>query len=297
MNFRSFTKTVHDGVEKLEKNFEKDATNASTDPDNAVSHENQVGEDTARSFTNEARKQAQETAAKAEDEAEKLSKDIMEKAAKARRAYNDAVAKTAGKPWPLWKKILFVFGTVTGLVSASAYMGNVEQQKKVDKIAAQTRILQDQIRFSQQITDNLNRTENMMNALRNLPSAPTPLPEVPLPAAVAAVADIPVVVTSEPNDTSVPSEQVSSTVGQVYQRVPQARQQIEQAAPMIEHDYNRQTESHVDLDQHRDDWNRRINEENERRRREDEAYWAAHRTVTVTNGDGSATIRVQAPRQ
>ena len=72
-------------------------------------------------------------------------------------------------------------------------------------------------------------------------------------------------------------------------------QQIEQVAPLIEHDYNRDTPVH--LDQHTDDWNRKIQAENEQRRRDDEAYWARHRQVTVTAGDGFATIQVQAPHR
>ena len=46
-DFKSFTKTFKDGVVKLVKNAEKDITNAATDPDNAISHENQAGDHTS----------------------------------------------------------------------------------------------------------------------------------------------------------------------------------------------------------------------------------------------------------
>ncbi len=128
-------------------------------------------------------------------------------------------------------------------------------------------------------TDQLN----IMFGGMVVPSAPVPVADLPAP--VAAVADVPVIVERINPGESEPRT-YTSTVGQVYvNSPPQAQRRIEQDAPKIEHDYDRPSQSACNdcLNQHRDEWNRHINELNEQRR---------HKSYSVTMGDGSSTIGV-----
>jgi hypothetical protein len=138
------------------------------------------------------------------------------------------------------------------------------------------------------VSDLLHQEEAAMNNLIVVYSAPMAVPPrdivAAMPAPVAAIAAEPVAVEITTPDEGTHVE--VQTLGQVYQAAPpSARRQIEQEAPKIDHGYD-----HPDphscvatdcLDQHRDQWNRDHNSQEK------------HKEIDITNGDGSARIRVQ----
>jgi hypothetical protein len=137
---------------------------------------------------------------------------------------------------------------------------------------------------------------NIMFGGLAVPSAPTPIPDAPVALAAAALPPPVAAVAAAPAEVELTSEQgvtheVQTTVGQVYLQSPrQVQQRIEQAAPTIQHDYNEPSKPtpHY-LDQHTDQWNRKVQAENERRWQEQHQ----HVNIDVTNGDGSARIKVK----
>jgi hypothetical protein len=228
VKFKSFAQTMKDAAKDLAEAFEHDAKRATTDPDNTATGENEVGERTARSATSEMRKQVSEVAA----EAEKKTAEIMEKAAKARRAVN-------GKPWPLWKKFIIVFTAITGLTLTLSLTPDTKKEEEEKRLRvelawdAEARRLADK---SNTIILNMQRYNNVMNEVRNAPPPMIP-PEVPR--AVAAVADAYVEVTATENTPDSTPQTFTTTLGQFYTAVPEARRQIEEEAPRIQHDYDK----------------------------------------------------------
>lgn len=136
---------------------------------------------------------------------------------------------------------------------------------------------------AEQNSEMLRNMDSYIQGMRDVAAAPAPVLPEELPATVAAVADIPVAVEIETPDAA--PEEATLTVGQVYRNAtPQAQRQIERDVPKIQHDYDKPSVTSCVvtdcLNQHRDEWNRKINELNQ------------HKEWSVTMGDGSSKIHV-----
>jgi len=190
------------------------------------------------------------------------------------------VEKAAKWGWGKWLAFCVALGVGIHIVAPS------EQQQPVVDVPRIVHDADERSRALQEIKMTTDQFQLMVGGML-VPVAPNPaLPAAPLPAAVEAVADIPVAVevTTEQGtrDYAVP-------VGQIYRAAtPEGRQRIEQEAPKIEHDYDKPSRNDCYandcLNQHRDEWNRHINELNERRNQKD---------YDVTMGDGSSKIEIR----
>lgn len=227
-NYKDLANRANDAAKDLEQTFERNGQRAVDDPNNTATDEKEVGERSSRSFAAEARKQATE----AMSDVEKKTAEVMERAAKARRAVE-------GKPWGFWKKAFFVAVAITGLTVTLSLMPDTErenQEKKMKSDEAWAIYLSKTADQNSQIILNMQRYNSAMAELR---SAPTPHLPPDTPRAVAAIAAVPVEVTVTENKPDSTPETFTTTVGQFYHAVPQARQQIEQQAPRIQHDYDK----------------------------------------------------------
>ncbi len=277
MDLKSFTQTVHDGVKKLEKNAEKDASDAVTDPDNASSHEKQVGEDSAQSFSSEARKQSSRASAEITE--------IAEKAEEARKTLAGTAAKVPSWGKRVWGglfwKFLLPMSILAGLHFAGQVYKSFQDQPVSDgeKIQRQARDLNSQVEYLSTIVRLQNDDFNIMYG--GLAVAPAPTPDAPAPEAAPAPVEIPAAAAAAPAEVELTSEsgtkqEVQTTVGNVYRNSPEpVKRQIETDAPKIEHDYNTSitTDPNSCFVRHC-------------------LGGAGHRDITVTNGDNSATIHV-----
>ena len=227
-SYKGFLNTAKDAAKDLEQTAERNAQRAVDDPNNTATDEKEVGERSVRSYTAEARKQATE----AMSDVEKKTAELMEKAAKARRAVE-------GKPWPFWKKAFLVVAVTTGLTVALSVMPDTERENQEKQMQADRAWAKYQAKTAEQnsqIILNMQRYNNAMAELRRVPTTYLP-PDTP--PAVAAIAAVAVEVTVTENTPDSTPETFTTTVGQFYHAVPQARQQIEQEAPRIQHDYDK----------------------------------------------------------
>lgn len=189
-----------------------------------------------------------------------------------------------------WKQMM---GAVTAVfVAASAFVyihdkpARDAQQAALDSIR-RMEVEQEQIQSLSAIVlsnDEFNRTAGSLF----VPSAPTPVtPDAPvaadpapLPPPIAAVAAQPVEV-EETNSAGEVTQQLTTTVEHAYRSLPRQAQQrmVSSPPPKIDHDYD-----HENLNDcfHTDCLN---------------AFGKhSHKDISITNGDGSATISVSVPR-
>ena len=188
-----------------------------------------------------------------------------------------------------WKDKLLLRGFVTVAAGAFVLGGwqlitqprpETQEEKDYKAFGAHQEYL---AKTAEQNSQMLRNMDGYVQAMRDIASAPRPVLPEDLPAAVAEVADVPVAVEIETPDAA--PEEATLTVGQVYRNAtPQAQRQIERDVPKIEHDYDKPSITSCVvtdcLNQHRDEWNRKINELNQ------------HKDWSVTMGDGSSKIHV-----
>jgi hypothetical protein len=297
---KSLTKAVYDIEKNLVRTF-KDASNVALDPNHTMADVQRVWDnfaqackDTGNTSTDAAHGEVKEHVtkhmreggmSKAEADAwfESKWKNVKELGDKVMKATPkiEAAAKYA------WLKFV---GVVTAIFIGAIIIAVTQTprispgQQAAHEVIRHARDTQRQVEDLSKIMVTQGRLQIMLGGMV-VPSAPAPVADLPAP--VAAVAEVPVIV--EFASPAQPEPRTyTSTVAQVYRNSPpQAQRQIEQDAPQIKHDYDRPSRNDCFvndcLNQHRDEWNRHINELNAQRQ---------HKDYSITMGDGSSTIGV-----
>jgi hypothetical protein len=304
---KSLTKAAYDIEKNLVKTF-KDASDVALDPHHTMADVQRVWDnfaqackDTGNTSTDAARGEVKEHVTKhmREGGMSKAEADAwFESRWQNVKDLGDKIIKATPKIEAAAKYAWLKFAGVVTAIFAGAMIIAVRQtpsispeQQAAHEVIRQARDTQRQVGDLSKIMVTQEQLQIMLAGMV-VPSAPAPVADVPAPVAelpfpVAAVAAVPVIV--EFASPAQPEPRTyTSTVEQVYRNSPpQAQRQIEQDAPQIKHDYDSPSRNDCVandcLNQHRDEWNRHINELNAQRQ---------HKDYSITMGDGSSTIGV-----
>jgi hypothetical protein len=219
----------------------------------------------------------------------------VESNAKDAKDLSDRVIKAAPKieaaakyGWLKFVGVVTAIFTGVLIISVKQTPSISPEQQAAHDVIRHSRDSQRQIEDLSKIVVTQDQLQIMLGGML-VTSAPAPVADLPAPVAlpepVAAVAAVPVIV--EFASPAQPEPRTyTSTVEQVYRNSPpEAQRRIEQDAPQIKHDYDLPSRNACDdcLNQHRDEWNRHINELNAQRQ---------HKDYSITMGDGSSTIGI-----
>jgi len=295
MTFASIEKTLSDFTQKLIKLVEDGCDlqlHEHSDAD-AAKHEQNVRNvtgDGSKDISNEAADAARERATfhlmekgMSKADAERLVEQQLKKVLDIAEQARTGLALT-------WKQML---GAVTAIFIAASTFVYIHDKPARDAqqaaLANLRRVQAEEEQIEQLSAIVLSNDEfNMTTASLFVASAPIPvIPDepiaaapAPLPAPIAAVAAQPVEV-QETNSSGDVTNEVTTTVEHAYRSLPrEAQQRMESSPPpRIDHDYN-----HENLDDcFHTDCLKGIDKQ-------------FHKAVSITNGDGSATISVSVPR-
>ncbi len=296
MSYASISKTLSDFTQKLIKLVEDGCDlqlHDHTDEDVAKHEQNvrNVTDNGTKDISNEAADAARERAtfhlmskgmlkADAEARADQAVKKVIDLAEKARQGASLTWTQMVGL-------ITAIFVGASGYVYVHNKPARDAQQAALDSL----RRVQDEQEQIQSLSAIVlsNDDFNMTTASLFVPSAPPPVTQndqpiaavpAPLPPPIAAVAAQPVEV-EETNSAGEVTQQLTTTVEHAYRSLPrQAQQQMISSPPLkLDHDYD-----HENLnDCFHTDCLKGIDKQ-------------FHKDISITNGDGTATISVSVPR-